>query len=63
MKNTRFFDILFILICSVIFSLITYYDYTKLLGQFSVIVALASYFVGKYVGRVESREKHNEEKS
>ena len=54
MKNSRFFDILFILICVVIFSLITYYEYSKLLSQFSVIVALAAYFVGKYVGRVES---------
>ncbi len=57
MKNSRFFDILFILIYCIIFSLITYYDYTKLLGQFSVIVALAAYFVGKYVGRVETRKK------
>ncbi len=62
MKNTRFFDTLFILICGVVFSVITWYGYSKLLGQFSIIVALAAYFVGKYVGQIESDKKHNKDK-
>jgi hypothetical protein len=51
------------MICAVVFSIITYYGYSKLLSQFSIVVALIAYFVGKYVGRVESRKKMNEDKS
>jgi CDP-diglyceride synthetase len=63
MKKTQLFDILFIIICAVVFSLISFYGYSKLLSQFSVVVALIAYFVGKYVGRVELRKKMSEDKS
>jgi predicted membrane protein len=56
MKKTQFLDILFIIICAVVFSIITFYGYSKLLSQFSIVVALIAYFVGKYVGRGELRK-------
>ena len=55
--KTQLLDILFIIICAVVFSLITYYGYSKLLSQFSIVFALIAYFVGKYVGRGELRKK------
>jgi len=54
MKNIPLFDILFIIITAFVFSLITYFGYSKLLSQYAVIVALASYFIGKYSGKYES---------
>ncbi len=63
MKNIPYFDILFIIISACIFFLITYLGYTKLLSQYSVIVALIAYFVGKYIGKIELRKKLKENKS
>jgi len=61
MKHIPYFDILFVVICAGVLSFITYFGYSKLLSQFSVIIAIASYFIGKYAGRFELRRKLNEE--
>jgi hypothetical protein len=53
MKKTRLIDILFIIICGAVFYFITYFGHSRLLSQFSVIVALIAYFLGKFIGRVE----------
>ena len=57
MTKFRYLDIVFIIICGGVFSLITYFGYSKLLSQFSVIFALIAYYIGKYIGRTESRKK------
>ena len=62
MKNTSVFDILFIVIIGGILGLIAFFGYSKLLSQFSVIIALVAYFVGKYIGRIELRKKLNDDK-
>lgn len=63
MKNIPFFDILFIIIVACVFSLITFFGYSKLISQFSVIFALIAYYIGKYTGRVELRKKLKEDKA
>ena len=57
MTKFRYFDIVLIIICGGVFSLIIYFGYSKLLSQFSIIFALIAYFIGKYIGRTESRKK------
>ena len=61
MKNIPYFDILFVITCAGVLSFITYFGYSKLLSQFSVIIAIAAYFIGKYACRFELRKKLNEE--
>jgi hypothetical protein len=62
MKNIPFFDILFIIIVAVVFSLINYFGYSNLLSKYAVVVALIAYFFGKYIGQVELRKQKNQDK-
>jgi len=57
MKKFRIFDFLFIITCGVIFTEIIWLRNPKLLSQFSVIIALMAYYIGKYVGRTESKKQ------
>lgn len=63
MKNVPFFDILFIIVIAVIFSLINYFGYSNLLSKYAVVVALIAYFFGKYIGQVELKKKLNRDRS
>jgi hypothetical protein len=63
MKNSPFFDIVFIIAGAVIFSLIDYFGYAEILSKYAVIVAMISYFTGKYIGRVELWEKLKRDRS
>ncbi|MDP2722608.1 MAG: hypothetical protein Q8O72_07620 [Bacteroidales bacterium] len=54
MKKSAVFDILFIVVSATIFSLIVYFGRSNLISQFILLFALAAYFVGKYVGKLES---------
>ncbi|MEI6678672.1 MAG: hypothetical protein WCL21_08695 [Mariniphaga sp.] len=57
MKNKRFWDLVFIINCGTVISLITYFGYSKLLSQYALVFALISYYIGKYIARVELRKK------
>ena len=61
MNKFRYYDISFIIICASIFSFLNNYGYSELLSKYSVVLALMSYFVGKYVGRAQSGKKQIEE--
>jgi hypothetical protein len=37
--------------------------YSKLLSQFSVLFALVAYFTGKYIGKMEYKNKLDKDKS
>ncbi len=62
MKNAPVFDILFILVSGVVFTLIDYFGYSDLLSKYAVIVALIAYFSGKYIGQAELRKKLNNDR-
>lgn len=55
MKKQTLFDILFIVITALVFSLITYLGHSRLISQFAVIFALISYFTGKYIGQMNRK--------
>jgi len=57
MKNIPIFDILFIIIIAIVFSVIIYFGHSTLITQFAVIFALISYFIGKFVAQIELRKK------
>jgi hypothetical protein len=59
MTNVPFFDILFIIVIGVVFSLIDYFGYSNLLSKYAVVVAMIAYFSGKYIGQFELRKKLN----
>ncbi len=63
MKNFPYFDIFFIIIISCILLIIYILGYSNLLSQFSVIIAIVSYFIGKYFGKIELRNKQEEDNS
>ena len=60
MKNFPYFDVLFIVIFAGIFLLVSYFGYTKLIGQYSVIVTFIAYFIGKSIGRKESKKRKSQ---
>jgi len=60
MKDIPFADIFFIFLIAVIFSVVTYLGYSKFLSEYSVIIAIAAYFTGKYRGRIESVKKKSD---
>jgi predicted aspartyl protease len=57
MKNIPFVDILFILISAGVLILITELGYSKFLSQFSLMIVIVAYLIGKYVGRIQLRKK------
>ena len=59
MNKFRYFDFLFIIFCGVIFTVIIQWGNSKLLSQFSVVIALTAYYLGKYIGRTESKNQDN----
>ena len=61
MKNFPYFDVLFIIIFAGIFLLITYFGYSKHIGQYIVVITLIAYFIGKSIGKKELRKKQNKE--
>jgi len=58
MNKFRIFDFLFIIFCGVIFTVINRWGDQKLLSQFSVVLAVTAYFIGKYIGRKESKKQN-----
>ncbi|MCX6219905.1 MAG: hypothetical protein NTZ69_02815 [Bacteroidia bacterium] len=62
MKNVPLFDILFIIVSAVVFSLMDYFGYANLLSKYAVVVAMIAYFSGKYIGQVELRKKLNRDR-
>ena len=63
MKNIPFFDIVFIIITTVAFSLINYFGFSGLLSRYAIVVALIAYFSGKYIGQAELIKKQNRDRS
>jgi len=61
MKNFPYFDVLFLFIFAGIFLLVSYFGYSKLIGQYSVIVTFIAYFIGKSIGRKELRKRQEKE--
>jgi len=57
MNRFRYFDFLFIIFCGVIFTLIIQWGNSKLLSQFSVVIVLIAYYIGKYVGRTKLKKQ------
>ena len=57
MNKFRIFDFLFIIICGAIFTVIIRWGNQKLLSQFSVVLAITAYFIGKYTGRTELKQQ------
>jgi len=62
MKNVPFFDVLFIIVSGVVFSLMDYFGYSDLLSKYAVVVALIAYFSGKYIGQAELKKKLNRDR-
>lgn len=61
MKNFQYFDILAIVILAGAFSGITYFEYSKLLSQYILVITLIAYYLGKYPGKTEVQRKQNEQ--
>ena len=57
MNKFRIFDFLFIIICGAIFTVIIHWGNSKLLSQFSVVIVLIAYYIGKYVGQTELKKQ------
>ena len=61
MRNFPYFDVLFIIIFAGFFLLISYFGFSKNIGQYLVVITLIAYFIGKSIGKKELRKKQNNE--
>ena len=62
MKNISVFDLVFIVIAALFLGLISYFDFSRLISQFSLIFAMLAYYTGKFVMAFELKRKANKNK-
>lgn len=57
MKHFRKYDMLFIIISAVVLVIVNSIANPELIGKYSLIIAMAGYFIGKSVKKYEIKKK------